>query len=312
MVGVIGHIPNPDPEAAIALAAASEASGASWIGFADAFWWRDVWMLLSRVADHTDEIAIGPAMTNPYLRHPFHTVAALATLQELVGPRVFCGIAAGGSEVSAAAGISRSDAPVRVRALVELLDEVGAGAPLDAASGRGLDLQLAPVSTVVAGRGDEMLRVAGAVADRVLLWAIPDSDLDRSAQVVREGARGRAAPPTLVWAPLVRHSGVPEHSLLHVAVYAAINTAADVRATWGLDEESVADIRVALVAGGTTAATTLVPAAALDDLILPDDDVDIVEARARTLGVTELAVPGFSVDVVAGQVAWARRVEVAL
>ena len=83
MAGIIGHIVNPTPSEAVALAVEGETAGAEWIGLADAFWWRDVWMLLAAVAAATDTIRIGPAMTNPYLRHPFHTASALATLAEL-------------------------------------------------------------------------------------------------------------------------------------------------------------------------------------------------------------------------------------
>ena len=80
-------------------------SPADWVGVPDAFWWRDTWVLLSEVARATSRIAIGPLVTNPYLRHPFHTAAAIATIQEIAGPRVFVGIGAGGSEVSGAATI---------------------------------------------------------------------------------------------------------------------------------------------------------------------------------------------------------------
>ncbi len=309
MTGVIGHIANPTPDQAADLARAAEDAGAGWLGLADAFWWRDVWVLLAGAARATRTIQLGPAMTNPYLRHPFHTVSALATLQELAPRRVFCGIAAGGSEVAAAAGVSRQDAPVRTRELAELIRQVAAGQPLDAASGRGLDLALTSTPILVAARGDAMLRAAGAVADRVLLWAIPSSDLDRSAGLVRAGAGGRTEPPRLIWAPLVRHPEVPEAALGHVAVYAALNTHPGIRSSWGLDEEAVAGIRATLVAGGTAAAVAQVPAAALDDLVVDPDDAERVRSRAVELGVDELAVPGFGVDTVAEQLRWASAIE---
>ena len=140
MVGVINHVPNPDVGQAVELAQAAERAGAQWIGVADAFWWRDVWLLLGEVATATERIELGPAMTNPYLRHRFHTASALATLQEMAPGRVFCGIAAGGSELTVAAGISRRDAAAKVTELVTFLREVADGGTLDAASGRGLDV----------------------------------------------------------------------------------------------------------------------------------------------------------------------------
>ncbi len=312
MVGVINHMPNPDTGQAVALAQAAEHAGARWIGVADAFWWRDVWMLLDRVADATERIELGPAMTNPYMRHRFHTAAALATLQEMAPGRVFCGVAAGGSELTAAAGISRRDAAARVTELVAFLREVAGSGTLDATSGRGLDVGLDPVPILMAGRGDQMMRAAGALADRVLLWAIPASDLRRSVALVRDGAAHRTRPPELIWAPLVRHDDAPHASIMHVAVYSSLNTAAAVRQAWGLDDGRVSAIREQLVRGDTAAAGDLVPPAALQDLVFESPDPEPIAAIARELGVSSLAVPGFDPATVSDHVRWAASVEALL
>lgn len=312
MAGVIGHIANPTIGDSVALALVAEEAGASWIGLADAFWWRDVWMALARVATETSRIEVGPAMTNAYLRHPFHTASALATLHELAPGRTFLGVTAGGSEVTVAAGRSRADAPERVRELIDLVRNVGDGRPLDPASGRSLDVPMPPTPVLVAGRGDRMLRTAGALADRVLLWAIPDSDLERSVGLVMAGAAERAdgaAPPELVWAPLVEHDPSLRPSIMHVAVYASLNTKRSVRLGWGLTDELVERIRAALVAGGTAAAIDLVPEAALADLLVTDTAPAAVAARARSLGVSSIAVPGYSITSVAAHLAWAATVE---
>lgn len=309
MAGVINHIPNPDVAQAADLAGAAEGAGAEWIGVADAFWWRDVWMLLGQIAGATDRIEIGPAMTNPYLRHHFHIASALATLHELAPGRVFCGIAAGGSELTAAAGVSRSDAAARVGSLVSFLRDVEATGTLDAESGRDLDLPLPKTPVLAAGRGDDMLRTAGEVADRVLLWAIPASDLERSVALIGEGSSGRPTGPELIWAPLVGHADAPEPSIMHVAVYASLNTAAGIRAEWGLDQPKVEAMRAELVRGDVAAAAALVPSAALDDLVFDTPEPASIAAIARSHGVSSLAVPGFAVDTVGGHVSWAMAVE---
>src|SRR5260370_24218160 len=123
-VGVISHLPNVSFEQVRALARAAEAAGADGVGLPDAFWWRDTWLLLAEAARVTERIEIGPLVTNPYLRHPFHTAAAVASLQDLAGQRVFVGLGAGGSEVTGAAGVSRRDAAARVGALAKLLHRV--------------------------------------------------------------------------------------------------------------------------------------------------------------------------------------------
>ncbi|MDG2261700.1 MAG: LLM class flavin-dependent oxidoreductase [Actinomycetota bacterium] len=308
MAGIIGHVVNPTPEVATQLAVAGEAAGAEWIGLADAFWWRDVWMLLAAVAAGTDRIRIGPAMTNPYLRHPFHTASALATLSELTGDRTMLGIAAGGSEVTHAAHVSRVDAAARTRDLIDVVTRAANSEPLDADSGRSLDLDMPMPRTLIAGRGKAMLAAAGELGDDVLLWAIPRSDLERTVSIVREAAKARSTPPRLIWAPLIDHGSHHRDSMLHVAVYAALNSAPQIRSAWGLEDETVAEIRSALVAGGTAAAKALVPQAALDDLVM-SSDIGVLAPIARSLGVEAIATPGFSPETVGEQVSWARDLE---
>ncbi len=299
-VGVITHLHNADFDEVRALARAAEAAGADWLGIPDAFWWRDSWMLQAEAARVTERIELGPMVTNPYLRHPFHTVAAVATLQEIAGPRVFLGIAAGGSEVSGAAGVSRRDAPQRIAELARLLRGVAAGEPLDAGSGRRLEVPLRAAPLLVAGRGDGMLRVAGEVADRALLWAVPRSELERSAGIVRS-----AGQPEVVWAPLVDHGGESRERVRNIAAYSVLNSRAELQQRWGLSRADVAKLRELLVGGGARAAADLVPRSALDDLIMQPDEVGAV---ARSIGAKSMALPAFSIEELPERVAWAKQV----
>jgi alkanesulfonate monooxygenase SsuD/methylene tetrahydromethanopterin reductase-like flavin-dependent oxidoreductase (luciferase family) len=311
-VGVISHLPNVSFEQVRALARAAEAAGADWLGLPDAFWWRDTWLFLAEAARVTERIEIGPLVTNPYLRHPFHTVAAVASLQDLAGRRVFVGIGAGGSEVTGAAGISRRDAPKRVRALVALLRRVARGEPLDSASGRTLEVPLHAAPVLVAGRGNGILDAAGRCADRAMLWAVPTSDLVRSAAVISAGAHtGREAEgpaPEVVWAPLVDHGGQSRQRVHTIAAYSVLNSGKEIQARWGLDRPTIDRLRAVLVGGGAAAAQDLVPASALDDLILQDASPARVGALAKTIGATSIAIPAFAIEEVGERVAWARTV----
>ena len=311
-VGVIAHLHNPRPDDARELAVAAEAAGADWLGLADAFWWRDVWMLLAEAARATTTIEIGPVVTNPYLRHPFHTVAALATLQDLAGPRVFVGLAAGGSEVTGAAAISRRDAPQRVRELAQLIRAVAKGAPLDAASGRALEATLHPLPVLIAGRASGLLHTAGQSADRALLWAVPTSDLARSVSLIQQGAAaGRdasGAQPEIVWAPLVEHDEVSAARIRTIAAYSVLNSNRSLQRSWGLAPATVDEIRRRLVRGGAEAAMELVPPGVVGDLVLPSPDPDVAASTAHSIGATSLAVPAFDIASVGARVAWARAV----
>ena len=310
-VGVIAHVPNLDFADARALASEAEEAGADWLGLPDAFWWRDTWMLLLEAARVTQRIGLGPLVTNPYMRHPFHTIAAVATLQGVAGDRVFLGIGAGGSEVSGAAGISRRDAPEQIAATAKLLREVADGQPLDARSGRNLEVPLSRTPVLIAGRATRVLEVAGRAADRALLWAVPTSDLERSAEVVRSAAlASREAPgvePELVWAPLVDHGGSSRQRVQTIAAYSVLNSRPELQARWGLSRQGVAELRRLLVGGGAAAAADLVPAAAIDDLIVSDASPAAVGGMAARIGATSLALPAFNISEVKERVAWARQ-----
>ena len=302
-VGVTCHLLNPTLEEVAELARASEAAGADWLGLPDAFWWRDTWLLVGAALEATERIPVGPMVTNPFLRHPFHTAAAIGTLQGRFGARPMVGLAAGGSEVSGAAGVDRRDAAERIEETVSLLRRLAAGGPLDEASGRSLEVPFGPVSITIAGRGNKVLRVGGRVADHVLLWAIPDSDLDRIVGVVRSGGD---AP--LTWAPLVDVGPEGRERARVIAAYGVLNASNALRKSWGVDDEHFASVRAALVRGGASSAVGLVPDHVLDDILVPDPDPKALAVRARSIGATDMAVPAFSIDSVADRVAWARSV----
>ena len=302
-VGVTCHLLNPTLDEAAALARESEAAGADWLGLPDAFWWRDTWLLVGAALEATERISIGPMVTNPFLRHPFQTAAAVATVQDRYGDRVLLGLAAGGSELGGAAGVDRRDAAERIDELIALLRRLGAGGPLDEASGRSLEVPVSPMEITVAGRGSKILRVGGRAADHVLLWAIPDSDLDRIVGVVRSGGD---AP--LTWAPLVDLGDEGRERARVIAAYGVLNASKSLRASWGVDDDHLAAVRAALVRGGASNAVSLVPDHVLDDILVPDPDPKALGARARSIGATDMAVPAFSIESVPDRVAWARSV----
>lgn len=309
-VGLITHIDNPSPADVRALAQAAEAAGADWLGLPDAFWWRDTWILAAEAARVTRRLAVGPVVTNPYTRHPFVTLAAIASLQDLAGPRVVLGVGAGGSEVEGAARISRADAPERTIELARLTRRVAAGQPLDPESGRSLEVPMAPPRLVVGGRGARMLSAAGEVADEALLWAVPGSELARTVDLVRQGSARRAPElpgVRITWAPLVERGRASRALLRRAAAYAVLNNRAETRERWGAGHDLVVRVRQLLLAGDTGAAERLIPDAVAADLSAPRD-ATTAAAVAREIGAGGIALAAIDVDEVEEQVAWARSV----
>jgi alkanesulfonate monooxygenase SsuD/methylene tetrahydromethanopterin reductase-like flavin-dependent oxidoreductase (luciferase family) len=309
-VGLITHLDNPTLDQVTALARAAEAAGADWLGLPDAFWWRDTWILAAQAARVTQRLAVGPVVTNPYTRHPFVTLAAIATLQDLAGPRVILGVGAGGSEVAGAAKISRADAPERTVELAGLIRRVAAGQPLDQESGRTLEVPLAPARLLVGGRGARMLRAAGQVADDALLWAVPNSELARTVDLVHQGSAHRR--PELpgvgiTWAPLVERGPASRALLRRASAYAVLNNREETRERWRVADDLVVRVRQLLVAGDTDAAERLIPDAVAADLSTPRD-VTAAADVARKIGAGGIALAAIDIDEVEEQVAWARSV----
>lgn len=309
-VGVLAQLRDPDLDELVEVAQNAEQAGAAWLGISDTFWGWDSWITLGELARATVKLEIGPVVTNPYLRHGFQTASAVATLQRLAGPRVFVGLGAGGSELKAA-GVDRSDAPQRVEQLARVLRRVAAGGPFDAEGTQHLEVPLNKVPILVAGRGPRMLQAAGHVADRALLWGFPTSELAWGVSTIKAAAEQAGRAPRIVWAPLVDDSDGPvpipggRSGALSVAAYAVLNSQTKTRRAWGLAGSDTAKLRARILADGPAAASNLLPAAALDDLLLRDTDPQRVASSARRFGVDAIAVPVFDTKAVNQRVTWA-------
>ncbi len=313
-VGVLDHRLNPTVGDVETQARIAEEAGAAWLTLSDSFSWRDTWILTAAAARATEAIKVGPGVTNPYLRHPFHTVAALATVHDLSGGRAMLGVGAGGSALSASTSVSRADAAARVAELIGLVRRVEQGGPLDPASGASLrtdeGFRLAQTPVLVAGRRDHMLRCADAHADWALLWRIPRSDLQRVAAVIREGAAaaGRIAGPDLVWCPLVAWDERISPYLRMATVFAAVESPPELYERWGVPDETRERVKAVLAGHDMDAAAELIPDAIVEDVVLPDADPGAAAELARSIGATGIAIRNFDNASLADGVSWAREV----
>jgi 5,10-methylenetetrahydromethanopterin reductase len=156
----------------------AEANGYDTAWLADERFYREVYSCLSHFAVHTSRVRLGPCVTDPYARHPALTAMAIATLDEISGRRAVLGIGAGISGF-AELGIERKKPPRAIREAIELIRRLLRGETVDYRGevisfdkGR---LSFAPVRAdipiYVASNGPQGQRVAGAVADGVIMEA---------------------------------------------------------------------------------------------------------------------------------------------
>jgi 5,10-methylenetetrahydromethanopterin reductase len=158
-----------------------EALGYSDIWVPDERLLRNVYVSLATIAGATSRIGLGPAVTNPYTRHPAHTAAAIATIDELSGGRATLAFGAGGG--LDAYGIKRDNPVQTLREAVEISHLLLGGETVsyqgEIFSLRATQLDFAPVRPVpvyLAARGPRILQLAGEVADGAILGGFAQPD----------------------------------------------------------------------------------------------------------------------------------------
>jgi len=168
--------PGMDPAGVVALARECEEAGFDRVGISDVLLWPDSFMLQALVATRTERVEIGAMVTNPYSRHPAVLAGALATLDEISGGRAFLGLGVGaGLE---AVGI---EYPRPVRTLRESITVIRSLLDGEAVGFAGETVRLEPARLVrptkrrpplvIGTRSPAVMRLAGEVADRVLVGA---------------------------------------------------------------------------------------------------------------------------------------------
>ncbi|WP_194916644.1 LLM class flavin-dependent oxidoreductase [Catenulispora rubra] len=192
-----------------AVARKAERAGFDTVWIPDSqFLFRDVWMTATMVADRTETIGIGIAVTNFTTRHVAVTANAACSVDELSGGRVRIAVGTGDSAVKTLG--HRPMALARMREQIGLLralvrgEEVTwpgqspyAGRPIRLRHATGRDI---PV--YMAATGPKALALAGEVADGVIVAAgVAPPLVERALSFVRSGAEraGRRLEDLDVW-----------------------------------------------------------------------------------------------------------------
>jgi 5,10-methylenetetrahydromethanopterin reductase len=204
MTAQFGFSVSAGPAAGVAAEAArAEALGYDRIGIWDSpALFREPWVVLTAVAQATQRMRLGTWVTNPVTRHPAVAAAALASLDELAPGRVYLGIGSGGT--------GAWNLGLEKATLAQLEEYVLAVRGLlrdGRASYRGADLTLPwagprEIPLIMAGHGPRSLRLAGRVADGVIIGlGITPDVVERSLALVAEGAAeaGRRLADLEVW-----------------------------------------------------------------------------------------------------------------
>jgi 5,10-methylenetetrahydromethanopterin reductase len=162
------------------LAAASDAEdiGAEILFCAEDVNCRDAFALLAAGATATTRIRLGTGVVNPYMRNPTSLAMAAATLDEMSGGRALLGLGTSSPDlITTQMGIERGSPHRVMREATAVVRGLLAGEVVTAAGTRfvyqNARLAVLPVQPRVpiffAAMGPRMLRLAGEIADGVLL-----------------------------------------------------------------------------------------------------------------------------------------------
>ncbi len=170
--------------------------GYGWI-FDSHVLWKEPYPLLTLMAAATERMRLGTCVTNPAVRDPTVTASLLATLNLISKGRMQLGIGRGdssrrvlGKKPTTADHLAESVQVIRKLMAGEQVEYEGRPAQLTWATG-------AP-PVWIAGYGPKVLRLAGQIADGVILqFADPDL-ISWCVGFVREGARAAGRDPASI------------------------------------------------------------------------------------------------------------------
>lgn len=163
---------------------------------------RNVYVSLATVAGATSRVGLGPAVTNPYTRHPVITASAIATIDELSGGRATLALGAGGG--LNAYGIERRHPAQALREMIEIVRRLTSGETITMSGGlfslKEAHLDFPPIRTIpiyVAARGARILELAGEVGDGVIIGGFAQKGGIEYAQgLVGQGLRRAGRSPS--------------------------------------------------------------------------------------------------------------------
>ncbi len=187
---------------------AAEEAGASSLWFAQHMGYRDAIVWATAAAGATRNATLVPVAISPYLWPPLPVAMSIATIAELAQDRVILNVSVGNILNLAESGMEPVK-PIRImREYVEAIRALWTGEPVtqdgELHKLRGAKMVFAKgkqYPIYIASTGPQMLKLAGEIADGVLLSAGLTLDIDATVpRARRSGRRGHSASASVVTA----------------------------------------------------------------------------------------------------------------
>lgn len=264
---------------------------------------RDVYVTLSAIAAKTERILIGPGITNPYVRHPGATAAAIATIDELSGGRAFLGLGAGGGLTLDPMAIRRERPLSSVRATVGAIRSLFAGECVDF-DGPTFSLRNAvlvygrpDIDIIIAGRGPKMTALGAELADGFNLSYIHKSLLPAHVESLRAGAGNR--PFCITYSTMVVTTDVQFEEARAQLSFRLVDSPPEAKELIGMSDYETQAIRRALITGGPSNAAQYVRPEWVESFVIvgtPDHCAGELSSIMEVQGIDEFQLPVLEVE----------------
>ena len=185
----IEFVPNEPISKIVKLVKLAEDVGFEYTWITDHYNNKNVYETLALIADGTETIKMGPGVTNPYVRSPAITSAAVATLDELSNGRATLGIGPGDKATFDALGIEWTKPVSTIKDAIAMMTTLMAGGKTETgAQLGGVKAVQEKIPIYMGAQGPMMLKTAGGFSDGALINASNPKDFAAAVPMIKEGA----------------------------------------------------------------------------------------------------------------------------
>jgi 5,10-methylenetetrahydromethanopterin reductase len=185
----IEFVPNEPISKIVKLVKLAEDVGFEYAWITDHYNNKNVYETLALIADGTETIKMGPGVTNPYVRSPAITSAAVATLDELSNGRATLGIGPGDKATFDALGIEWTKPVSTIKDAIAMMTTLMSGGKTETgAQLGGVKAVQEKIPIYMGAQGPMMLKTAGGFSDGALINASNPKDFAAAVPMIKEGA----------------------------------------------------------------------------------------------------------------------------
>lgn len=246
---------------------AAENLGIDHIWVTDHYCNRNVYAILTVLAQKTQRVILGVGVTNPYDKHPAWTASAIATIAELTGGRAALGIGAGDRATLESIGLKWEKPLVAVREAVTIIRKLLEGETVTfegtifKLKNAKLNYKPPKVPIYIGAQAPRMLKLAGSIGDGVLINVSHHEMLSEMITHVKEGIKesGRDEKAVDIAACTALSISTDREKAVKAAkpvvAFIVAGTSDEILKKYGIDVGKANEIRTALAKGDFGTAT---------------------------------------------------------